>query len=459
LAEGEPPPGALRGLPWQVCRAGESRISRLVISCVGRAALGRRQGRGCGASILGYPRKWLEHGLGTRRGAEAQRALVGPELGDQGECGRLGGVNSSDERVRPAEASDADADVQGELQQDLAVEPGGVRGVWRCELATAYGALAVERAPGSRRCGGTFDGRCLPRLHLGQLVIWIERVRKWTGDPRRRSHVRVRVGWWRVSVRAGWAIGRRPGQTRPAAQAEHSARSGQVLGRGATRLARAGVARRGAMTHERQVVVGYAIRSAPNPLSGALVKAPCHEDEAVGPGRGGGRSGVWHDRGRAVGARRRQRAHWAVVVPPQRLLGGYSPARSGGPPWLATHAQPRRLGRGALAPLRPLWPPSDSPRVASSAWGRHQSFGLTPGWHSASKEVPLEVRVHEQRWLPFQPEEYAQAIWDQAPEDERKEAIRLYARLMARAASDCSGTATTAATTRREEASGDNGDS
>jgi hypothetical protein len=71
--------------------------------------------------------------------------------------------------------------------------------------------------------------------------------------------------------------------------------------------------------------------------------------------------------------------------------------------------------------------------------------------------------MHQERWLPFLPEECLETVWEQLSESGRREVVEIYARLMARAASCRPATAATArttqTTTQREEASRDQRDS
>lgn len=71
--------------------------------------------------------------------------------------------------------------------------------------------------------------------------------------------------------------------------------------------------------------------------------------------------------------------------------------------------------------------------------------------------------MHQERLLPFLPEEYPEGVWGRLSESGRRQVVEIYARLMARAASSRPATAatprTTRTTTRREEASRDQRDS
>ena len=42
--------------------------------------------------------------------------------------------------------------------------------------------------------------------------------------------------------------------------------------------------------------------------------------------------------------------------------------------------------------------------------------------------------MHQERRLPFEPDDCPETVWDQLPESQRSAVIELYARLMARAA-------------------------
>ena len=42
--------------------------------------------------------------------------------------------------------------------------------------------------------------------------------------------------------------------------------------------------------------------------------------------------------------------------------------------------------------------------------------------------------MHQERWLPFRPEECPEAVWDQLPEDGRRRVTEVFAALAARAA-------------------------
>lgn len=100
---------------------------------------------------------------------------------------------------------------------------------------------------------------------------------------------------------------------------------------------------------------------------------------------------------------------------------------------------------------------SERLRVEPGAWHSRGLSWSTSGWHSASKAGCLEVTMHQERWLPFQPDECPEAVWGQVPESEQQRVVELYALLMARAASSGPGTVATGLSTPTggEEASDD----
>lgn len=75
-------------------------------------------------------------------------------------------------------------------------------------------------------------------------------------------------------------------------------------------------------------------------------------------------------------------------------------------------------------------------RLAIAALANADMMALAAGQPRLSRRKPWEggCCVGRQRWLPFESYEQLDRLWPQLPESQRLKVVRLYGRLMARAA-------------------------